>query len=407
MIKFRCPNCDQKLGVPDAYAGKRVRCSKCSQPCQVPAEQMIETPSPKPASVSAPQETAPAPAQHSARAAAASVQPSRPQPAPVAPPPADVDLEPEVDDNPFGDLDLDSLTGGPDSEALAAARQERYKQQAKSSRGSSRSAAIDSGSRGGGAVAGLALGAGKIPLSLAASLAFMIGVCLVWAFVAFCLHMDFFIFPFIVAAAGAGGLVMFTEKRNFGLGLLAVAMALLGILIGKGMIARWVVMPQVMEYFNSEDFGPQQALYKSLSAEEQQEKCDSEFLAYGVGTIELWKQGTFEEDVAQKLIFENIVRNNQEEGYEEEDTVSEWPDEHEAVCAHVDNWTAGGREKAFAAHYDTYWSTAMEGIKNSSVIKGLGFLAAFVGTFSIWDLLIIPFSLVTAWKIGTGKDTPA
>lgn len=36
MIKFRCPHCDQKLGVPDEYAGRRVRCSKCNQSFTVP-----------------------------------------------------------------------------------------------------------------------------------------------------------------------------------------------------------------------------------------------------------------------------------------------------------------------------------------------------------------------------------
>ena len=36
MIKFRCANCKQKLGVPDEYAGRRIRCNKCSQPSVVP-----------------------------------------------------------------------------------------------------------------------------------------------------------------------------------------------------------------------------------------------------------------------------------------------------------------------------------------------------------------------------------
>ncbi len=39
MIKFRCGHCRQKLGVPDEYAGRRVRCNKCSQPCTVPQPQ--------------------------------------------------------------------------------------------------------------------------------------------------------------------------------------------------------------------------------------------------------------------------------------------------------------------------------------------------------------------------------
>jgi len=36
MIKFRCGHCGQKLGVPEKYAGRRVRCSKCENPARVP-----------------------------------------------------------------------------------------------------------------------------------------------------------------------------------------------------------------------------------------------------------------------------------------------------------------------------------------------------------------------------------
>jgi DNA-directed RNA polymerase subunit RPC12/RpoP len=36
MIKFHCPNCNKKFGVPDDYAGRRVRCNACSQHTIVP-----------------------------------------------------------------------------------------------------------------------------------------------------------------------------------------------------------------------------------------------------------------------------------------------------------------------------------------------------------------------------------
>ena len=36
MIKFRCPICRQKLGVPDEYEGRRIHCSRCAQPSMVP-----------------------------------------------------------------------------------------------------------------------------------------------------------------------------------------------------------------------------------------------------------------------------------------------------------------------------------------------------------------------------------
>lgn len=37
MIKFRCLHCGCKLGVPDEFSGRRVRCTKCNEVCEVPA----------------------------------------------------------------------------------------------------------------------------------------------------------------------------------------------------------------------------------------------------------------------------------------------------------------------------------------------------------------------------------
>lgn len=37
MIKFRCGTCKQKIGVPEEFAGHKVKCPKCEAPLQVPA----------------------------------------------------------------------------------------------------------------------------------------------------------------------------------------------------------------------------------------------------------------------------------------------------------------------------------------------------------------------------------
>lgn len=36
MIKFRCIHCNKKYGVPDEWAGKRIRCKRCNESCLVP-----------------------------------------------------------------------------------------------------------------------------------------------------------------------------------------------------------------------------------------------------------------------------------------------------------------------------------------------------------------------------------
>ncbi len=44
MIKFRCQQCNKKIGVPDDYAGKSVRCPQCHTVVNVPQPQATETP---------------------------------------------------------------------------------------------------------------------------------------------------------------------------------------------------------------------------------------------------------------------------------------------------------------------------------------------------------------------------
>ena len=36
VIKFRCPSCNQKIGVGRKYAGKRARCAKCKTAVRIP-----------------------------------------------------------------------------------------------------------------------------------------------------------------------------------------------------------------------------------------------------------------------------------------------------------------------------------------------------------------------------------
>ncbi len=41
MIKFNCSSCGKKIGVPEEYAGKRVRCPGCKQPTAVPVPEPV------------------------------------------------------------------------------------------------------------------------------------------------------------------------------------------------------------------------------------------------------------------------------------------------------------------------------------------------------------------------------
>ena len=44
IIKFRCPSCNQKIGVKAKYAGKKVRCAKCRRPLIIPSPSVLQAP---------------------------------------------------------------------------------------------------------------------------------------------------------------------------------------------------------------------------------------------------------------------------------------------------------------------------------------------------------------------------
>jgi len=53
MIKFLCGKCEKKIGVPDDYAGKLVKCPRCKQPVRVPEIELEPAEEPTPDSLGA------------------------------------------------------------------------------------------------------------------------------------------------------------------------------------------------------------------------------------------------------------------------------------------------------------------------------------------------------------------
>jgi hypothetical protein len=48
VIKFRCPSCNQKIGVKSEYVGRKVRCAKCKNPITIPQAGGVTKPQAKP-----------------------------------------------------------------------------------------------------------------------------------------------------------------------------------------------------------------------------------------------------------------------------------------------------------------------------------------------------------------------
>jgi hypothetical protein len=383
MIKFYCPHCGQKLGVPDEYAARRVRCTKCNQPSIVPKPAQ---PAPEPVELEVLEDKTP---QYQPASAQAQQQ--------------YVDSDQADQSGAFADdLNIGVVQSNPNLDALAAVRAQRNKQQR---RAIGKSFSRSSPSSGAGSrLSGLALGAGKIPLSIAASLAFGIGVCILWTIVARLTGFIFVYFAVGVAAAAAYGLVIFTEHRNAGLGIAAIFIGFFCILIGKGMIAKWAIMSDP-EFQASMNEGFEEAFasvpFNDMSSDEQSYLLEDQGVIYNMGVMDLWTQGKFDEQTSRQLSFYSSTLYMLEDGGQGPEG---YEAEHAAVIEYINPWDDSQKTQMLSRHYDNYQQQWQTWVMDGGLVQGVGFVVAFIfGAFSLWDLLILPISAITAYKIaGSG-----
>jgi DNA-directed RNA polymerase subunit RPC12/RpoP len=406
IIKFRCPNCNQKIGIAQKYAGKRIRCAKCKNPLRVP-ELPAKTPQqPTTAETSggdqmfsdvmwgddalaaaATAEAGAPPAEEALR-----LKPPTPLPQTVAQTTCPACGAPNRADTQF------CITCG---ETIVVSQPE--------------------------AAPGISAAA-KVPLSLGAAFAFTIGGAIAWTLIAALVGLRWVTFMAVPVAGLAGvGLVVFTEKRNAALGLLAALIGLFGIICGKVFIAEWVVLPameKAMAETEMEDF--------SLTDEQVEERAKSPYFLFRAACFQLVEEGEFDKDFAKKVVATHI---DGRAPLGEAEQVKAGMDK---VEARLNSWSESEKRDAIRAQHardveamrdlgkalvgalaeateedanvgQTWRETAREA---NELVTGertlaetrIGFIFALIGSFCLLDLLFFPMGLWSAYKIGTGRD---
>ena len=209
MIKFRCGHCGRKLGVPDEYAGRRVRCTQCNEACQVPESGVLEDSA-------------------------------------VA-----LELDPEPTGDSGGDLRLRdeesvpavhsnigmglSPNGEDELRAELIARARRPRGRTMKAAGQS----TDEADEG--------LGAGNIAVAIGCSVAAALGATALWVVVFGNLPIRYLVaLEFFVPLAAAAGLGVVLRRSGVLIGLLAVAIGMLSVFGGKYVLAKRYFAPQIM-----------------------------------------------------------------------------------------------------------------------------------------------------------------
>jgi hypothetical protein len=396
MIKFYCPNCNQKLGVPDEYVGRRIRCNKCNEATVVPKPVAEAKPSAAAASatepisnrVAAPKTSAPAPRP---------VAPApKPQPAPVAPRkpgPEMVDLE-LIADNGLPPQD-------PNLEAIQqASRQRASKITVSRPAGKSSS---NSGRRSVGATE-LAKGMGKIPLSLATSFACMAAVIVLWVIIAKISGFVIGLIVIFVPVAGAWGLTRFTEHRGIMLGLLAAILGFAGMTLGHVAVAKWVVLPMLEEDkdYNSTRDDFQKTITKSLTTlpsepNRVQAMADDDEIMFNVAGWDLVQTGKMDKET-----YNQVYRCNELDQEFPEDVQKTIDTASEQIDKHLESWDDNQRLAALKKHYNSMQQqNNQESIEKITTVgaSAITFVIAFVASFSLLDLVWYPMGLWGAFKL--------
>jgi hypothetical protein len=363
MIKYYCPHCSQKLGVPDNYAGHRVRCNKCKEPSLVPdpapegLERIDESP---------------------ALTATAHSSASRPPAASVSRTSTPTPSEP------------DYMETGPDPMALAAARSAWDRKHAK--------ALLQSTGSGGGPSEMPTFGlsniplAARIPLALATSAVFALAVGAAWAAVAALTGWIFGIFAFVAAAAAAAGITMYTAHRNAVLGVLAVIVGFGGILCGKYLVGQWAVLPWI--YRDCEEASARG--YVFMGQDDMNAFLSNDERMLSIACVSLI--GSQQVDEAKGKLF---IIEQQTDGLEPSYlSDAELAEMRQKTAAERDSWNDNQKQNAIK-QYAPYVDYTM--YKNSKSGRAFASRVAFASTFGFWDLIMIPMALGVAFKAGAGR----
>jgi hypothetical protein len=95
--------------------------------------------------------------------------------------------------------------------------------------------------------------AGSVPVALAVSVGLTLAGVATWAVLAHLIGWLWLHFLAVGVAALAGyGLTLYTDRRGPEMGLLAMAIGLVGIIVAKLVIANWVIMPKIDSFLQSE-----------------------------------------------------------------------------------------------------------------------------------------------------------
>jgi len=201
MIKFHCSSCRKKLGVPDEYAGRRVRCPKCEEPSVVPKMEATSTAGPVSGSMT------------DAMLLVSSTAPSK----------TSVEIE------------LQRIPENPNAEVLRQFRRQQTPAHSstKSSDPKDSPPKFERFGSLGFILNPIIRIVGSFPLAIIFSVVVAAAAIVVWNLIAVAVGMPLEVFYVVVPVAAGIGLCLISDHRGLMMGLLSLFMGLLALVAGR------------------------------------------------------------------------------------------------------------------------------------------------------------------------------
>ncbi len=439
MLKFHCPHCDQKIGLPRQYAGKQVRCARCRQTIVVPAvgEQIEATDR---GLIRFECSSCKRKLKVSQKHAGRKFKCPKCSAMIIVPQLTDVPVSGSSSTgSTVGDEMFESSAGTGDfigqlEQAPPPAPQEnslQFQPIDKGAAGSVRCSscgALHSPGRkfctlcGQSLTAGASLSPGvavsskpaysgveadgetskkgNMVLGILASVGFAAVGGIIWCVAAKFIGMGWVSFMAVVVCSLAGaGFYLCTQNRSVGVGILAAVIGFVGILNGKTLIAKYVALSQMKKFMTEsagqfgEPFGDD-----AMKDKFYEEMIKDDNMMFAMAAMQLVEDGYVEEELADEIL---ASRPADKKDQEKSDQVKQ---AEQKINEALDSWSKQKKMEVAQAQYGKVSRKNMNLFMESEVGKTMGFVGAWLWSLSCQDFVWFPLGMFCAYKVARGED---
>lgn len=222
----------------------------------------------------------------------------------------------------------------------------------------------------------------------------------IWAAIAAFTGFELGIVAIGVGALAGWGIILFADVRTNTLGVMAAVFAIVGILAGKALIAKYVVIPkteEVMRVFGTLVHQKSEDIAQQIGKQQINEILSDYESMFAITLIHLIDNGEFDRNLIREYHFARVQGDIPEHLKQDAESIDA------RVNEYLEQWDDNQKEQIVRENLPRLFEEFIVGaFENSQMMDNL-FYEAFIATFSWFDLLWFPLAMATAFKIGSGQ----